>query len=92
MEKDNMFKFKRTIRYFTDNMFKDEYTKTRKVLFQLLFALAMALRVSPKKLAKFYDEKKMDEYAQKFHDELLKADKDEKEKIKKALTIKPQKK
>ncbi len=73
-------------------MFKDELQTVRKTMFRMIFALAMALKVSPKKLAKFYDEKKMDKFAEDFHKELLEADKKEQERVKKALTITPRKK
>ena len=90
-----MFKIKRTFRGLNEKPFnlQEELDKIRKTMFRLLFALAMALKITPKKLAKFYDEKKMDEYAQKFHDELLIADAKEKAKIlEKIKKIKPQKK
>ena len=90
-----MFKFKKTIRFLNEKPInvKEELDKIRKTMFRLLFALAMALKITPKKLAKFYDEKKMDEYAQRFHDELLIADAKEKAKtLEKVKKIKPQKK
>ena len=82
-----MFKIKRTFRVFGDKppKLKEELDKIRKTMFRLLFALAMALKITPKKLAKFYDEKKMDNFAQDFHDELLIADDKEAVRSKKAV-------
>lgn len=77
-----MFKFKKTIRYGSTS-FDDKLTSAKKSMFRLIFAMAMILKITPKKLAKFFDEQKMDEYAQKFHDELLLANKKEMEKLKK---------
>lgn len=69
---------------------QEELDKVRKTMFRLLFALAMSLKVTPKKLAKFYDESKMDEYAKKFTEELLLADAKEKAKVlEKVKKIKP---
>lgn len=84
-----MFKFKKTVRFFSGGKevvnLEDELDKVRKSLFQLIFALAMALKVSPSKLAKFFDEKKINEYAEKFHGALMKEDQKEQEKILKKL-------
>lgn len=81
-----MFKFKKTTKFFDGKSpFEDEVQKVKKTMFRLIFALAMSLRVTPKKLAKFFDADKVDEYARKFHDELLIVDQKEKEKIVKSL-------
>ena len=91
---DNMFKIKKTFRVFNERPFnlQEELDKVRKTMFRLIFALAMSLGVSPKKLAKFYDAKKMDSFAKDFHEELLKAEIKEHEKLQKALNTKTRKK
>lgn len=71
---------------------REELDKVRLTMFRLIFALAMSLKVSPKKLAKFYDEKKMDKFAKDFQEELLKTDIMEQEKLQKALNTKTRKK
>lgn len=75
-------------------MFYEE--RIRKMFFKLIFALAMSVKVSPKKLAGMFDDKKTDDYAKKFHDELLLADQREQSKtekaVKKVLKTKTQKK
>lgn len=63
-----MWKIRKTIRRL-DN--PNELRSLRKSLFNLAFALALALKVTPKKLAKYLDQKTLDEYAQSLHDELL---------------------
>lgn len=43
---------------------------TRKMMFRLIFALAMAMKVSPKKLASFFNVKDTDKYARDINNAL----------------------
>ena len=44
--------------------------ETRRILFRTIFALATALKISPKRLANMFKPEKLDEYALKFRDEM----------------------
>lgn len=67
----------------------DKYLNdTKKTMFRLVFALAMALKVSPKKLASFFNAEDIDKYARKLNEELASMTEKQKEdfnsKLKKA--------
>ena len=89
-----MFKIKKTFRVLNEKPYnlQEELDKVRKTMFRLIFALAMSLKISPKTLSKFYDEKKMDEYASKFHEALLREEVAEQGRLEKALNKRTQKK
>lgn len=58
---------------------------TRKTIFRLVFALAIACKITPTKLANAFDNDKTDDYAEKFSQKLLDKGKKEAEKMKKKL-------
>lgn len=64
---------KRTIKRTRDGVtiYDRMLSATRKTMFRLMFALAMANKITPKQLAKAYDTDKLDEYASKFTQELI---------------------
>ena len=65
---------------------------TRKTIFRLVFALAMASKITPTKLANAFDNDKTDDYAEKFSQKLLDKGKKQAEKMKKKLQQKKSKK
>lgn len=58
---------------------------TRKSLLNLIFTLAMASKVTPTKLANIFDKEKIDEYAERFHAQLVRGEEKQREKTKKKL-------
>ena len=51
----------------------DKYIQsTKKMMFRLVFALARALKITPKKLADSFTIKEVDEYAKDLNTELIK--------------------
>lgn len=84
-----MFKFKKTIReFFDEDSVETQIKKLGQSLWRTIFSLAIATKITPKSLAVVFDEAKLTEYAQKFHDELGKKEKQLREKTKKDLSIK----
>lgn len=60
---------------------------TRKAMFRLVFALALASKITPTKLANAFDDEKTDDFAEKFSQKLIdkgrkQAEKKQKEKKK----------
>lgn len=61
---------------------------TRKTILRLVFALAMAVKITPTKLANAYDTDKTDDFAEKFSQALIDKGKKMAEKMKKELANK----
>lgn len=64
---------KRTIKRTRDGVtiYDRMLSATRKTIFRLIFALAMACKITPTKLANAYDTDKTDDYADKFSQKLI---------------------
>lgn len=58
---------------------------TKKTMFRLIFALAMALKITPKKIASMFSIEDTDEYARAVNEELSKRIKKETEKMRKTI-------
>lgn len=68
-----------------DGFYDSALDDTRKQMYRLVFALASALKVTPKRLANALFTQKVDEYAAKFHQELLNVEEKNLEKLEKEL-------
>ena len=58
---------------------------TKKMMFRLIFALAMAVKIKPKKLASLFSIEDTDEYARAVNEEIGKRVKKETEKMRKVI-------
>jgi len=48
-------------------LYDSRLRKTKRTLYRLIFALAMAAKVTPKQMAKFFDIEKTNKYARDFN-------------------------
>ena len=58
---------------------------TKKTMFRLIFALAMALKITPKKIASMFSIEDTDKYAREVNEELAKRVRKEVDKIRKVV-------
>lgn len=82
-----MIKIKKTLVRDTiyDKYIQSSLQGTKKMMFRLVFALARAVKITPKQLAESFTIKEVDEYAKDLNTELVKRVDKETEKIKSAI-------
>jgi len=68
-----------------DTYFDKINSATKKMMFRLVFALAMSVKISPKTLASYFTVEEMEKYAREFNSELIKRSNEEVEAIKKEV-------
>lgn len=83
-----MLRIEKQIREIVGNNGSIKYKSTdnpvgqlRKAFYKLVFALAIASKVTPKRLANAFNSEKVQDFASKFRDELVKLEQKEREKV-----------
>lgn len=69
----------------TESVYDRYLNATKKMMFRLIFALAMAVKIKPKQLASLFSIEDTDEYARAVNEEIGKRIKKETEKMRKVV-------